>query len=195
VAANRSATAFLKLPGGTSVAWVVSMPTGIVRPPPEAASLAGAAFDMVLGVYFETGQGRGHSPDSGSTQPGTDAPIAGSPLWARSEGFPAPSMPVWRATVRSAPRTGCPTKPVTAPAIPTYGREKPQHRRRAGFGDVTVINHMYAPRPTPRPFARRMGMRFVGAVIGWTVQIMTTGAGLSMRSCRRTSRSRAGRPG
>ena len=36
--------------------------------------------------------------------------------------------------------------------------------RDLGFGNVTVIGHMRALHPTPRPFARRAGMLFVGAI-------------------------------
>jgi GT2 family glycosyltransferase/glycosyltransferase involved in cell wall biosynthesis len=36
--------------------------------------------------------------------------------------------------------------------------------RRAGVGDVAVLGHLRTPRPTPRPFAQRSGMLFVGAI-------------------------------
>ncbi len=36
--------------------------------------------------------------------------------------------------------------------------------RRCGFGNVSVIGHMGTPQPTPRPFERRAGMLFVGAI-------------------------------
>ena len=36
--------------------------------------------------------------------------------------------------------------------------------RDLDFPDVTVIGHMRLPRPTPRPFAQRAGMLFVGAI-------------------------------
>ncbi len=36
--------------------------------------------------------------------------------------------------------------------------------RRAGFADVSVLGHVRTPQPTPRAFARRAGMLFVGAI-------------------------------
>ncbi len=36
--------------------------------------------------------------------------------------------------------------------------------RDAGFARVPVLGHALAPRPTPRPFAQRAGMLFIGAI-------------------------------